>query len=140
MSVRKQLRAAVKAALIPAIPAVEGRVSGVRTFARGPNDLPAIEVTTPAYSEQRASDDGLFIATITLMVIIAALGREVEDDLDDLADAVEDIVLTDPGVAALSQDISTVSTQFDAGDGAENRPGRIGVTFQVTCYLETSLP
>lgn len=127
MHPRTRLRNAAKAALAAAFPGL--RVSGVRTFARNREGLPAIEVTTPGESVETVNGRGGFLREASLVVLLYGLSTEIEDELDAIAELVEAVLPRDSGILAVCEHLRLDRSDFDPGDGGEGRPGRLAITF-----------
>lgn len=139
MHLRAQLRADAVTALTAA--ATGAAVSGVRQYARGADDLPAIEVSTPASARRRISDDGTFEVDLSLAVTaIVAVASDAEGAADALAEAIEGAIFGMADSAPYVASILDATSEFDAGDPGERRPARLATVFTVRVYAEEIAP
>ena len=140
MHVRKRLRDAVKAALVTGVPAVSGRVGGVRQYTRRTDQVPAIEVSTPSHQHVRISDDGALAHDIDLSItIVHALNNDAEDGCDAIAEAVEAAVYG-VQVAPFDVAITGMASAFEAADGAEARAALLTLSFSFRVYADEADP
>lgn len=138
---RTHLRDAAKAALAAGVPAVAGRVSGIRQHARNRAGLPAIEVSTPADAWQRLSDDGSFARDVQLTVAaIHAVSDDSEDALDALAADIEAAIFGLVAEVPFTAAIIGVEAAFDPGDPGEARPAVLTTIFALRVFAEEDDP
>lgn len=136
---RQVLRDAAKAALSSGVPAVSGRVAGVRAYAYGAGQLPALEVSTPAMSDQRISDDGDIERTFSLEVrVIHAVSEDAEDACDALAEKVEAAIYGLAGAWAYA--VVGASSDFFVGDPGEKKPAVLATVFTLRAYADEADP
>ncbi|WP_412506150.1 hypothetical protein [Roseovarius sp. SYSU LYC5161] len=131
-STRQQLRAAVKDAITANVPALGGRVTGLRTFARGKDRLPDCEVVSVGQDRTRLSgeDDTRTMHTIAVTIFdsVTADG-EVQDRLDQIGESVVDALDGDTTIASIVADGSfqTLDYEFDSPEGGAEQPASLTI-------------
>lgn len=141
MHIRTRLRNAAKAALSTHATLVAGKVQAVRAYGRNTGTLPCIEVTTPASTAQRISDDGDYRHNLTLTCLIYAAGHEdLETAMDAIGEQVEATVLQVVQTGEWNVSVQEIQTEFDAGESGENRIGTLAVVFGLLAFTDETNP
>lgn len=127
------MRTAIRTALTGA-PGVPARVGGVRGYAYPAEALPAVEVSTPDETSQpelaTLAGPPLLQRQVEVLVVVYAVGGDdIEDELDDVAAAVESAVAGSATVAALVEAIWPAGGQFDPGEARDQMAARREVRF-----------
>ena len=135
--IRKQLRHAIAAALAPAAthvfpgrtwPTEKRHYPAIFVYARGGSSrfdsMAATDTEIPLEREEQVVDEGV--------VKMHAL--------DDLAAAIEPLMMTDPGIAALVDRRELVATAIEARSVADGREGSIKLTYRVVFSTAAGLP
>lgn len=130
MSLRKDLRATAIAALRADLSTIaDARITGARMYPHNMDALPAIEVSTPESTQGAPTLGSRLEDRVALQVSIFAASEDAEDDLDDIADAVEASLRGSADLTALLRDLMVVGTRFFEGEGGDSRPARLDMTF-----------
>lgn len=139
---RTQLRDAVRTALIAGVPAVSGRVNGLRQHGRNAPLLPALEVSTPRETVERLTDDGVLARdlTLTVSVYVSVAGADPETAADEIAEAVEAAVLQVVQTGVFAYAVQSIDTDFEAADGAEARTALMVLTFGLSVHADEAEP
>lgn len=131
-STRQQLRTAIKDAISANVPALGGRVTGLRTFSRGKDRLPDCEVVSVAQEEVRlsAEEDSRTMHTIAVTIFdsVTADG-EVQDRLDAIAESVVAALNGDATIASIIADGSfqTLDYEFESPEGGAEQPAAMTI-------------
>lgn len=133
---RRTIRDMVIPALVTAVPAAGGRVTGVRPYGHTAGALPAIEVSTPADAWQRAGLRDGWQRDVTLAVtVVHAVTDDVENALDAIAEAVEAAIFALSGLTVLA-----FSTEFEAGDPGAKIPAVLRLTYTLRLLSRATAP
>ncbi|MBS8228408.1 hypothetical protein [Vannielia litorea] len=138
MSYRKALRVALRAALEAEFPAATYRPAMAQ--AGGGKELP--EMTVRIAREDTREIDGTHVARHPYVTVFYRMsgGDDLEDDLDDIAAAIEPLVMpileATPGV----QLWGLGTTEFNIEGGAEKRVGSLTMTFEAEFYTPEGTP
>lgn len=148
-SLRKQIRDAVQARLVDAVPAVDGRVYGLIVRALAKEFLPAIVVEVGdvhiGYPISDNVDVGQRLQTREFEVAVAAVNdAEVEDSAESvslIAEAVQ-VALTDyDAITGLRiVDLRATSESFALSPSEEGAQGSVQVLFSLTVATAESDP
>ena len=134
---RKSLREAVRARLVAAGVAPVGDVYTSRAQPL-PEDhaAPVLLVYTPTESSERKSLGAPEFRRTTEVAVDAVLrgtaDADLDDDLDDLGDAIEDAVCTDPAFLALFDHVEKIDRDSDIDVDNNRRRGVLRIAFSVT--------
>lgn len=136
MTTRADIREAARAAIRSAVSATVGHARG-DVYNR--EDLPAIEVSTPAESQALDTGDGFRRLETTLRITgFATQGaqRDVEAELDALLSAARAAVLGDWTFQGMHKGVLSVETQFDIGERGEAAPARLDMDMTLLRFME----
>ena len=140
---RRQLRHAIAAALIP----TGATIFPGRTWPTEDRHYPAILVYarggTSSFGSMAATDAEIPLERDEQVVVEGVVkmhGAEPDDALDDLAAAIEPLMMTDPGIAALVDRRELVATAIEARSVADGREGSIKLTYRVVFSTAAGLP
>lgn len=140
---RAEIRAAIAARLVEALPDLSGRVYQSRAWplpaagVSGAGRMPAALVYADRMRRVSLAQAGgapTFRTTLTIGVVLRAEGRteaEVEATLDALADALDAAILTDPGTVAIAEDVSQYDSQRDIRAEADAVLGHEAIAFDL---------
>ena len=141
--IRKQLRHAIAAALAPAAT----HVFPGRTWPTEKRHYPAIFVYarggSSAFDSMAATDAEIPLERNEQVVVegvVKTTGAEPDDALDDLAAAIEPLMMADPGIAALVDRRELVATAIEARSVADGREGSIKLTYRVVFTTAAGTP
>lgn len=138
MSYRKALRASLRAALEGAYP--DARFRPAMSQAGGGKELP--EMTVRISREDTREIDGTHVARHPYVTVFyrTSGGDDLEDDLDDLAAAIEPLVMAVLAALPGVQLWGLSTTEFDYEGGAEKRVGSLTMTFEAEFYTPEGTP
>jgi hypothetical protein len=135
---RKQVRADLKT-VIDGLIAAGQPLAGARVISAwaqniDANALPAVGIATP--SEQRAAlSQETDQATITAVVVIKRRGGDdLEDDLDDDAEAL--IPAIEAGLKTTTRDCALTTSAVDINGAGSPRVGTLTLTFQMITFAD----
>ena len=130
-TVRQQIRDQIKSTIAANVPALEGRVTGVRTFARGKDRLPDCEVVTLSEERERLSEDdaqrSMHTVAVALYDSVDAAGT-VQDRLDAIAQDVITALDADATLDAICDGFQSVDYEFDMPEGGAEQPASLTIT------------
>jgi len=124
---RKQIRAAVVQTLLDA-GLVGGRVFRSRARELQPNELPAILVYADEETAEPTSETGArcYVKDLKVRVKMVAAGDTADEDLDDLAELVEDALALDETLGGVAT--SVVYASMDQGMDEETQRSHVAET------------
>lgn len=138
--IRQQIRYAVGTALA-AVTATTGNVYPAKRYGWQADQLPGLAIYTDSAQVEYLHRDREQQHTLNLVIEIAASATDtVEDDLDDIAAAVEVAMEEDPTLGGLAWDCMLASVTSDASTDGERPVGITRLAYTVTYATLASEP
>lgn len=138
--VRKQLRDAARHELTEALIGKKCAVVRARGYARIPERMPLIEISTPSEDVEGVTQDELMqrIVTLQLTIMVAAEGP-AEDEADGWAVYAEKAMsrLADN---ALVKDMTSLGMSFEVAGEGDSRVGRMILTYSAEIHTAENDP